>query len=136
MQLKKFTKSRHNRVVETSFSHATHTLELVKKKLRLDLTTVVETNCSHATHTLELVQKLPQDLTTVVETNCSHATHTLELVQKLPLDLTTVVETTWQGVPGCEPLSGEGLDAMGACEALPVPGLVTVGHTALGDHLE
>ena len=38
-------------------------------------------------------------------------------------------------VPGCEPLTGQRLDAVGAGEALPVPGLVAVGHTALSDDL-
>jgi len=39
-------------------------------------------------------------------------------------------------IPGCEPLSGQGLGAVGAGEALPVPRVVAVGHSALGDHLE
>ena len=38
--------------------------------------------------------------------------------------------------PGGEPLPGQGLLAVGAGEALAVPGVVAVGHAALGDHLE
>ena len=35
----------------------------------------------------------------------------------------------------CEPLASQGLAAVGAGEALPVPGVVAVGHPAGGDHL-
>ena len=38
-------------------------------------------------------------------------------------------------VPGGEPLAGQGLLTVGAGETLPVPGVVPVGHSALGDHL-
>ena len=38
-------------------------------------------------------------------------------------------------IPGGEPLAGQGLGAVGAGEAFPVPGVVAVGHAALGDHL-
>ena len=38
-------------------------------------------------------------------------------------------------VPGGEPLAGQGLLTVSAGEALPVPGVVPVGHSALGDHL-
>ena len=38
-------------------------------------------------------------------------------------------------IPGCEPLASQGLLTVGAGETLPVPGVVPVGHSALGDHL-
>jgi len=38
-------------------------------------------------------------------------------------------------VPGGEPLTGQRLLTVGAGEALPVPRLVAVGHSTLGDHL-
>lgn len=38
-------------------------------------------------------------------------------------------------IPGGEALAGEGGAAVGAGEALPMPGLVLVGHTARGDDL-
>ena len=39
-------------------------------------------------------------------------------------------------IPGGEALAGEGLLAMGAGEALPVPWVVAISHAALGDHLK
>ena len=37
--------------------------------------------------------------------------------------------------PGGEPLAGQRLGAVGASEALPVPGIVAISDSALGDHL-
>ena len=46
------------------------------------------------------------------------------------------VGAIWLVLPRCEPLPCEGLVAVGAGEALAVPGVVAVGHAALGDHLQ
>ena len=45
------------------------------------------------------------------------------------------VGAVWLVVPAGKPLSGQRLLAVGAGEALPVPGVVPVGHPTLGDHL-
>jgi hypothetical protein len=39
-------------------------------------------------------------------------------------------------LPGGKTLAGQGLLAVGAGEALPVPGVIPVGHSPLGDHLD
>jgi len=49
--------------------------------------------------------------------------------------LSKTVSTVRLVIPGGESLAGEGLLAVGAGEALPVPGVAPVGHSALGDHL-
>ena len=49
---------------------------------------------------------------------------------------TEAVCTVGLVVPGGEPLSGQGLLAVGAGEALPVPGVVPVCDPALCDHLK
>ena len=49
---------------------------------------------------------------------------------------TEAVCTVGLVIPGGESLSGQGLLAVGAGEALPVPGVVPVGHPALCDHLK
>ena len=50
-------------------------------------------------------------------------------------ELPEAVGTVRLVVPGGEPLAGQGLLTVGAGETLPVPGIVPVGHSALGDHL-
>ena len=50
-------------------------------------------------------------------------------------ELPEAVSTVRFVVPGREPLSGQRLLAVSAGETLPVPGLVPVGHSTLGDHL-
>ena len=50
-------------------------------------------------------------------------------------ELPEAVSTVRLVVPGGEPLAGQGLLTVGAGETLPVPGLVPVGHSTLGDHL-
>ena len=50
-------------------------------------------------------------------------------------ELPEAVSTVGFVIPGCEPLTSQGLLTMGTGEALPVPGVVPVGHSALGDHL-
>jgi len=53
------------------------------------------------------------------------------LAEKLPEAVSTIRFV----ITRCEPLPGQGLLAMSAGEALSMPGVVTVGHSALGDHL-
>ena len=50
-------------------------------------------------------------------------------------ELPEAVSTVGLVVPGGEPLASQGLLTVGAGETLPVPGVVPVGHSALGDHL-
>jgi len=48
---------------------------------------------------------------------------------------TKAVSTVGLVIPGSEPLASEALGTVGTGEALPVPGVVAVGHASLGDHL-
>jgi len=50
-------------------------------------------------------------------------------------ELPEAVSTVRLVVPGGEPLASQGLLTVSTGEALPVPGVVPVGHSALGDHL-
>ena len=50
-------------------------------------------------------------------------------------ELPEAVSTVGFVVPGGEPLASQGLLTVGAGETLPVPGVVPVGDSALGDHL-
>ena len=59
------------------------------------------------------------------------AASSASLAEELP----EAVGTVRLVVPGGEPLAGQGLLTVSAGEALPVPGVVPVGHSALGDHL-
>ena len=50
-------------------------------------------------------------------------------------ELPEAVSTVRLVIPRGEPLPGQGLLTVGAGETLPVPGVVPVGDSALGDHL-
>jgi len=50
-------------------------------------------------------------------------------------ELAEAIRTVRLVIPGGEPLSSEGLLAVGAGEAFPMPGVVAVSHTSLRDHL-
>merc|ERR1712233_8638 len=50
-------------------------------------------------------------------------------------ELAEAVRTVRLVIPGGESLSSQGLLAVGAGEAFPMPGVVAVSHTSLRDHL-
>lgn len=54
----------------------------------------------------------------------------------LGVQVAEAVEAVDEVVAGCEALAGQLLLAAGADEALPVPRLLTVGHSSSGDWLQ